>query len=541
MNEEKSVSRFIITLLFGWLGVHKFMDGKIGIGLLYVFTFGLFGIGWIIDVVKAFPTSGSQQTPPPPANYNYMNATNPNGSQPMYNNYTNIPNQNTQIAALQQQLAAANAALNSPDYLEYKKSTDFKSALSRDIQELSKRYEKLTAQENTLNKKIAKLTNLYESVSYSIDNFFNTDAPFINCKLLPTQLSELELISPTVTLKLHHMDIKELQKAFRKNDKDIESLLSMYQARYTTKANRAIYQLTVISLRSELQNILTDLKYEKLDAAIDKVKAMTSKYLAVAAEGNQSIASSMTKFIGQIEFLFINAVKIEYNYYVKKEQSRQEQIAIREQMRTEAQERKALELEKKKIESEEKKYTDEIEKLETQLAASSEDEIAALNERIAQLQAMLSGIAVKKDEIINLQNGKAGNIYIISNLGSFGNDVFKIGMTRRLDPQDRVNELGSASVPFKFDVHSFIFSDDAVGLENKLHKMLNEKRVNKVNLRKEFFRVSLDELESIVNSIDPTASFSRTMAAEEYMQSLSTDENYTSDETVVEEYNEDDE
>lgn len=539
--EEKSVSRFIITLLFGWLGVHKFMDGKIGMGLLYIFTFGLFGIGWIIDVVKAFPTSGSQQTPPQRADYNYMNATNSNGSQPMYNTYTNIPNQSAQIAALQQQLNEANAALNSADYLEYKKSTDLKSTLSRDIQDLSRRCEKLTAQENSLNKKIAKLTNLYESVRYSIDNFFNTDVPFINCKLLPTQLSELELISPTVTLKLHHMDIKELQKAFRKNDKDIESLLSMYQSRYTTKANQAIYQLTVISLRSELQNILTDLKYEKLDVAIDKVKAMTSKYLTVAAEGNQSIAPSMTKFIGQIEFLFINAVKIEYNYYVKKEQSRQEQIAIREQMRIEAQERKALELEKKKIESEEKKYTDEIEKLETQRATSSENEIAILNERIAQLQAMLSGIAVKKDEIINLQNGKAGNIYIISNLGSFGNDVFKIGMTRRLDPQDRVNELGSASVPFKFDVHSFIFSDDAVGLENKLHKMLNEKRVNKVNLRKEFFRVSLDELENIVNSIDPTASFNRTMAAEEYMQSLSTDENYTSDEIVFEKYDEDEE
>lgn len=83
-------------------------------------------------------------------------------------------------------------------------------------------------------------------------------------------------------------------------------------------------------------------------------------------------------------------------------------------------------------------------------------------------------------------NGKAGNVYIISNLGSFGEDVFKIGMTRRMNPQDRVDELGSASVPFKFDVHSFIFSDDAVALENKMHTMLNDKRVNKVNMRKEF-------------------------------------------------------
>ena len=102
-------------------------------------------------------------------------------------------------------------------------------------------------------------------------------------------------------------------------------------------------------------------------------------------------------------------------------------------------------------------------------------------------------------------------------------------MTRRADPQERVNELGDASVPFRFDVHSFIFSDDAVELENKLHTTLNEKRVNKVNRRKEFFRISLDELEELVTSIDPTAEFNKTMAAEEFRQSISTDEVYSSD------------
>ena len=92
-------------------------------------------------------------------------------------------------------------------------------------------------------------------------------------------------------------------------------------------------------------------------------------------------------------------------------------------------------------------------------------------------------------------------------------------MTRRLDPQDRVNELGSASVPFKFDVHSFIFSQDAVELEKKLHDILNDKRLNKVNLRKEFFKVDVSELEKLVASIDPTAEFNKTMLAEEFRQS----------------------
>ena len=101
-------------------------------------------------------------------------------------------------------------------------------------------------------------------------------------------------------------------------------------------------------------------------------------------------------------------------------------------------------------------------------------------------------------------------------------------MIRRLDPQDRINELGSASVPFKFDVHSFIFSDDAVSLEKELHDRLNSKRLNKVNMRKEFFKVTIEELEDLVMIIDPTAEFNRTMIAEEFYQSLSTDEVYNS-------------
>ncbi|MCI8843836.1 MAG: GIY-YIG nuclease family protein [Oscillospiraceae bacterium] len=198
-------------------------------------------------------------------------------------------------------------------------------------------------------------------------------------------------------------------------------------------------------------------------------------------------------------------------------------------MRQEAAERKALEVERKKIEAEESKYNEEIARIQQQLETASDAEAERLNKRVLDLEAMLSDVVVKKEEITNLQNGKAGNIYIISNLGSFGDNVFKIGMTRRLDPQDRIDELGSASVPFKFDVHSFIFSEDAVSLENQLHQALNDNRVNKVNLRKEFFYSSVDELEKLVYDIDPTAEFNRTMLAEEFRQSQSSDVNYSTE------------
>ena len=403
-----------------------------------------------------------------------------------------------------------------------------------ECQNILNQLEELRSQEVKLNKNVKTQTNklnkskeLVKAINYTFDKYLNYEPSQSTLRFPENQLSELEEISPSVILKLHCMDIKDLRKAYRLNDKQIDSILQKYSARYTTKANQAIYKLMVIALRAELQNILYNLKYEKLDTSIGDVKKVTQKFLKVAAEGNQSIAGTLTKFIGEIEYLFINAVKIEYNYYVKKEQARQEQLAIREQMRQEAQERKALEAERKKVEKEESKYNTEIEKLQNQLQSASSSELEQLNARILQLQAQLSEVVLKKEEISNLANGKAGNVYVISNLGSFGENVFKIGMTRRLNPQDRVDELGNASVPFKFDVHSFIFSDDAVGLESKLHEMLNQKRVNKVNMRKEFFNVTIDELEELVTEIEPTAEFIRTMAAEEYRQSLSSTENYS--------------
>ena len=399
--------------------------------------------------------------------------------------------------------------------------------LRNEISELQQKNDKLSKSVSTQERKISRCKELYKSVDYAISNFFESDVQYTNCRISRADFNDLELISPSVTLKLHCMDVKSLRQAYRDNEKQITKLLDQYSTRYTTKANKSIYDLMVIALRAELQNILYNLKYEKLDKSIEDVKTVSAKYLKIAGEGNQSIAGTLTKFIGEIEYLFINAVKIEYNYYVKKEQARQEQLALKEQMRQEAEERKALEAERKKIEQEESKFQTQIDALTEQTQTAEGAELDALKARILELQTQLADVVVKKEEISNLANGKAGNVYVISNLGSFGENVFKIGMTRRLNPQDRVDELGNASVPFKFDVHSFIFSDDAVGLESKLHEILNQKRVNKVNMRKEFFNVTIDELEELVTEIEPTAEFNRTMAAEEYRQSLSTTENYS--------------
>lgn len=446
---------------------------------------------------------------------------------------TRLNSENATLRSDNEILSKKLEELGAYDYYKLKELTDKLSSqeqsLNQKIQFQNSELEKLIKQTKTQTNKLARSKELVKAIDYALTEYFNYSPAQESFKISPDQLTELEEISPSIILKLHCMDMKDLRKAYRDNDKQINAILDKYAARYTTKANQAIYKLMVIALRAELQNILYNLKYEKLEKSIDDVKTVTQKYLKIAGEGNQSIVGTLTKFIGEIEYLFINAVKIEYNYYVKKEQARQEQLAIKEQMRQEAEERKALEAERKKVEQEESKYNTQIEKLKEQLISAKDSELEKLNAKILELQSQLAAVAVKKEEITNLANGKAGNVYIISNLGSFGEDVFKIGMTRRLNPQDRVNELGDASVPFRFDVHSFIFSDDAVGLETKLHNILNDKRVNKVNLRKEFFRTTIDELEALVNEIEPTAEFNKTMLAEEFRQSLSTTEVYSND------------
>lgn len=391
----------------------------------------------------------------------------------------------------------------------------------KEIEELKSQIENINKKVNSENRKLETIKSMYLRLRYIVEKYSNMD--ILKDEFLLIQSEEVNL-EPTVHIKLNYIDIKDLKKAFNENEKRIKEVLKKYEERYTTKSNLAIYRLMVIALKAEQQNILYNLKYNKLDKSIEDIKLVTQKYLNIANTGNQSIVNTLVKFINEIEYLFIKSAEIEYEYYIKKEQQKEEQTKIREQMRQEAEERKILEQQRKQVEKEEEKYKNEIIKVEELLSnAEDEEKIRQLNEKIIELKNQLNLVEDKKEEIVKRQNGKAGYVYVISNLGSFGDNVFKVGMTRRLDPMDRVKELGDASVPFEFDVHSFIFSEDAVGLEQKLHEILNDKRVNKINLRKEFFDVKIEDLEKVVQDIDQSAEFNKTMLAEQYRQSLAMD------------------
>ena len=395
--------------------------------------------------------------------------------------------------------------------------------MNQEVERLNAEIDSLEQKQKSLQSKIDLLMRTRKAVNAAVQKYFKNVVSSSSFELkLPAELiRDAESLAPSVILKLHSMDYKELRRAFRDNDKLIEETTLRYEGRYMTKTNRAIYRLMVIGLRAELQNILYTLTFTKLDDGLAAVRAVANKYLNIARDGNQTISSTIAKFVGEMETLFIDAVKIEYEYYVKREAARQEQIELRAKMREELEEQRRLREQQEQMEREESKFNAEIEKLLAQAQTVEGEKNQALLDKIKTLEQQLAELSTKKDEIARLQNGKAGYVYVISNLGSFGADVFKVGMTRRLNPHERIDELGSASVPFKFDVHSFIFSENAVNLESELHEALEAWRLNKVNMRKEFFKVPIDELERIVEEIDPAAEFNRTMQAEQYYQSLS--------------------
>ncbi len=389
-----------------------------------------------------------------------------------------------------------------------------------EVQDLQKKIEN---QKN----KFQKNRDLYKAMESAIQTYYTASLEDTGFRpLSASDMQYMDSFAPTVLLALNCMNYQDLRKKFLNNQKQISELLEEFKERYTTKSNRSLYQVMVIALSAELQNILVKLKFGKLEEGKEYVRQLANKFISIADDGNQTIAGTAKKFIYALQKLFEDAVDIEYEYYIKKEQSHQEQLALKARMREEREEQRRLKEQAEQMRREEEKYQQEKERLQEKLSlASSDEEKRIVEEGILKIDEQIATITEKKEEIIKLQHGKAGNVYIISNVGSFGDTVFKIGMTRRLDPQERVDELGSASVPFSFDVHSFIFSEDASGLETELHKRLNDRRVNRVNRRKEFFSVSIDELETLVNEIYPSAEFNKTMLAEEYRQTLSLTQN----------------
>lgn len=217
-----------------------------------------------------------------------------------------------------------------------------------------------------------------------------------------------------------------------------------------------------------------------------------------------------------------------YNYQIQIEREREILKAKKEEIREQQREEHELVKARKKADKEERQFTREMNRLLEYLSKADTDiEKEMFAERIKELEKQIDELkATKKDIERRELNTRAGFVYIISNIGSLGENIYKIGMTRRLEPYDRIRELSSASVPFKFDVHAMIFSEDAPALEDTLHKHFKEHEVNKVNTRKEFFDVDLEKIKKVVHEkFDNTVKFIDEPEASEYWETQKIIEN----------------
>lgn len=277
-----------------------------------------------------------------------------------------------------------------------------------------------------------------------------------------------------------------------------------------TMSNRAI-RLTARAFNNECDAAISNTRWNNADRM--------EKRIEKAFESINKLNESNKVFIDQKYLqLKLEELRLTQEYKDKKQQEKEEQAEIKRQMREEVK----LQQEAERALNEEEKYKKLLDKAKGEAAKAAGDELEKLNEKIASLGQELEEAHAKSERAISMaQQTKSGHVYVISNMGSFGENVYKIGMTRRLEPLDRVKELGDASVPFLFDVHAIIYSEDAPALENAIQRNFDSRRLNLVNQRKEFFNVHLSDIEDEVKKIAPEAEFIETAEAREYRESQS--------------------
>ena len=424
-----------------------------------------------------------------------------------------------------------------PYFNKYGKCED----LENNISDLEKSKDSRIAQlEKEYYIRSQQLENEYHRRSQQFkDEFLQKNAEFIekekelqnSLNTINTDLenAEQELSSLHSTLLVEHFnfsdyeglsseDCKNKLTLLKNDEKDLIKSGKAVQIQ-SSSTKRVINDNTKQILRcfnSECDNILMNLSVKNIDNMRNKVAKSFETLNKIFSVDGICLDKKFLKFK-------LEELNLVYTYEVKREQERELQKAIKEQMLEEEKVRREIESQKAKIEKDQLQCSKEINKLMSYMQKTQNDTEKQLYiDKIQELQDKLKELEASKETVLAREaNARAGFVYIISNIGSFGDNIYKIGMTRRLEPMDRIKELSSASVPFEFDVHAMIFSDDAPSLETALHQHFEKQSVNRVNLRKEFFKVTLDELEKVVKEeFNNTAEFTKIPVAKEYRQTL---------------------
>ena len=315
------------------------------------------------------------------------------------------------------------------------------------------------------------------------------------------------------TYKAKITEIKYLQKEMMSDKTAIvcrqEWVVEGSKSKGKTMTNRNI-RLISRAFNNECDAITAKVKWNNIQKSKERI---VKAYEFI----NKLSESNAIHIVPEYLDLKLKELSLTHEYKEKKQAEKEEQSEIRQQMREEAK----LEQEILKAQKEEEKYAKLLEKAKLDAEKATGERLEGLQLKMAKLEIELAEAHSKNERAKSMaEQTRAGHVYIISNIGSFGENVYKIGMTRRLEPLDRVKELGDASVPFIFDIHAMIYSDDAPSMEKKLHNAFNHKRVNLVNNRKEFFNVSLKEIKEESLKYNESIEFIETIEAREYTESI---------------------
>ena len=382
------------------------------------------------------------------------------------------------------------------------------------IVELQKKISELSVQENDLSKKISDRQTELSDLDASIQG---------KKKLIIAMDDEMEvqdfgLYHPQFDFA-HALDYKEALESIRaeqrsliKSKKAVNGNTNWTVSGSQAQGKKMVSDMEKLLLRAfnvECDELVRKVKYTNFDSSLERIHKTAEAISKLGKVLDISISEAYLQ-------AKIKELRLAFEYQTKKQQEKEDLKAARAEQREQARIEKELEEERKKFEKEQTHYQTAYEHLEKQLSEHPDD--PDLIDRKNKLLSQLDDINKSLSDIDYRQaNMKAGYVYVISNIGSFGKDVYKIGMTRRLDPQERIDELGDASVPFNFDVHAMIFSDDAPALEAALHRAFEDKKVNMVNHRREFFHVTLDEIKQVVReNFDKTVEFIDVPDAEQY-------------------------
>lgn len=273
-------------------------------------------------------------------------------------------------------------------------------------------------------------------------------------------------------------------------------------------------KLVLRTFNGECDSFIAKVKWNNVNQMKERIK---KSYESINKIGESQGVNIKPEYLD----LKLKEMQLEYEYQLKKQKEKEELKEAQAALREEEKARREYEQAQKMAEKEEAMYQKALDKARMELGGTTGETHDILQMQIEKLELELKEAQEKKERALSMaQQTKRGHVYIISNIGSFGERVFKIGMTRRLDPLDRIRELGDASVPFQFDVHAMIFSEDAPTLEYELHKHFTNNKVNMLNYRKEFFNASIDEIEQKLKEICTDIDFCRIPEAIEYRETL---------------------